>query len=796
MGSNESKEIAEELKNQKLPYSKYIIWLDPNINNNENERFQEMINKELKEGDYLKTFNNVEEAINLLKTISFKKTYVISSGSFCEQFFKKLNEIIKEINIIPEIMIFTSEKRKKEIINNPEKNLLFNINFVYTYFESIFDRLKTPYEKNYTPKINDKNDMNESKNMIDEDLDNFCFEYIKEAKDLILPIRYSMFIYDPSKEEIIRLNKLMIDKFYYNEDFDSLINQTFIDVDIPIDILVKYWLRAYTLDCYFHQFLNQELKSGIEDYDLYTRAVYYGLKNKSIDFLTDKPLYRGSIIFNEEVKVIENNLKIKKKKLPGCICYSRIFLSFTQIMNNAYQFMIRKKIDDSKSFCFYSIDIPYQSALKDMIISNADLEKLSYYKDEKEILFFPFSCFEIEKIEINSLKDLFLKNDDLKKMFEENNPQISYENLKYYEIKLNYLGKYKEEIENLKDKIPETEFAKNLLSTEIVDKNEKLQEQFAFDISKYLKTKNYIIGVYNIDNNITKKNGKYEIDLIKPSKKNKNEINKCEIYLFNKRIEYTNKYKFSKPGKYNLKFYFFNDLSELDNLFKDCKCLTSINLLNLKTKLITNMSYLFFDCESLVNVKMSNIDTKNVKNMSHLFRGCKSLIKLDLSNFNTKEVTNMSHMFEKCISLKELNLVNFNTEKVINMSSMFFKCTSLEKLNISRFKTKKVTDMSWMFSSCSSLKELNLSNFNTQNVTDMSSMFNNCSSLLNLNLSNFDTKNVTDMSSMFSGCINMLSLDLSNFKTDNCKFFNGIFNQLNKKCKFLSKNNKLLEFLN
>ena len=138
--------------------------------------------------------------------------------------------------------------------------------------------------------------------------------------------------------------------------------------------------------------------------------------------------------------------------------------------------MVNKKIDDSKSFCFYSIDIPNQSALKDMIISNADLEKLSYYKDEKEILFFPFSCFEIEKIEINSLTDLFLENDDLKQMFEENNPQISYENLKYYVIKLNYLGKYKEEIENLKDKIPETEFAKNLLSTEIVDKNERLQE--------------------------------------------------------------------------------------------------------------------------------------------------------------------------------------------------------------------------------------------------------------------------------------------------------------------------------
>ena len=76
--------------------------------------------------------------------------------------------------------------------------------------------------------------------------------------------------------------------------------------------------------------------------------------------------------------------------------------------------------------------------------------------------------------------------------------------------------------------------------------------------------------------------------------------------------------------------------------------------------------------------------------------------------------------------------------------------------------------MSDMFSKCSSLINLNLSNFNTNNVTNMSYMFFNCSSLTSLNLSNFNINNVNDMWYMFDG--------------------------LNKDCKLICNDEKILNY--
>ena len=50
-----------------------------------------------------------------------------------------------------------------------------------------------------------------------------------------------------------------------------------------------------------------------------------------------------------------------------------------------------------------------------------------------------------------------------------------------------------------------------------------------------------------------------------------------------------------------------------------------------------------------------------------MFSGCESLKKLNLSNLNTKNVIDMSSMFKGCKSLEELNLSNLDTQNVKNM---------------------------------------------------------------------------------------------------------------------------------
>ena len=62
--------------------------------------------------------------------------------------------------------------------------------------------------------------------------------------------------------------------------------------------------------------------------------------------------------------------------------------------------------------------------------------------------------------------------------------------------------------------------------------------------------------------------------------------------------------------------------------------------------------------------------------MSDMFSECSSLKELNLNNVNTNNVTNMSGMFSRFSSLKELNLNNFNTNNVIKMNRMFSGCSN------------------------------------------------------------------------------------------------------------------------
>ena len=100
---------------------------------------------------------------------------------------------------------------------------------------------------------------------------------------------------------------------------------------------------------------------------------------------------------------------------------------------------------------------------------HCDLENLSYFPGEKEVLFFPFSSFEIKDI-----KEIELKGE------------------KGYEIKLLYLGKYLKDIENeqniIMDEnyIPESEFKKQLIDFGLI-KEEKIERMNPKELIKNFK---------------------------------------------------------------------------------------------------------------------------------------------------------------------------------------------------------------------------------------------------------------------------------------------------------------------
>ena len=150
----------------------------------------------------------------------------------------------------------------------------------------------------------------------------------------------------------------------------------------------------------------------------------------------------------------------------------------------------------------------------------------------------------------------------------------------------------------------------------------------------------------------------------------------------------------------------------------------------------------FYWCENLNQVEgIKNLNTKEVTDMVNMFCDCRDLSSLDVSGFNTGKVTDMSGMFYDCISLKLLDVAKFNTANVKSMSNMFYNCQNLASLNVTNFNTANVTNMQGMFSGCSALTTIYASDkFVTGQVTDGSKMFSNC-----INLKGFiDNKNNSD----------------------------------------------------
>ena len=218
-----------------------------------------------------------------------------------------------------------------------------------------------------------------------------------------------------------------------------------------------------------------------------------------------------------------------------------------------------------------------------------------------------------------------------------------------------------------------------------------------------------------------------------------------------------------------------SNVTNMSHMFYFCQALRNLNVSGFDTSNVTNMSDMFFYCQDLNNLNVGGFDTSNVTDMSGMFKLCSGLSSLVVSSFSTIKVTDMNNMFSECQDLTSLDLSNFDTSNVTDMNNMFSGCSNLENLDVSSFSTIKVTDMNNMFNSCSALHNLDLSSFNTSNVTDMNNMFNNCSALENLDVSSFDTSKVTSMDGMFSDCSALNSLDVSNFNTSNVIHMYGMF---------------------
>ena len=666
---------------------KTYIWLDKNINTKENQNYVKEL--ELIYQIEVKTYENIIKAIKYLETLNFEETKIIISGQLYDEFVLIFKEKVSKINVVPKIIVFTQDKNTFIKSHSDFRNLnnkFYCLGGVVDSFDDVEKFLNNPIKP--IPDVQ------------------LTFEQIKTKEQLVLPLFFKSLIDALPNEAIEKYTISLYDNYAKNNNkVKELLGPIKYIKDIPIEILSKYYARLYTIESEFYDKINKDL--GLNKYDNYLRFIkilYEGVKFKSLPLSKEKILYRGAKISNDEIIKIKENMNKKIEGLPSSIVFSKSFLSFSKDESRAKYFFKKGNINNDISRVLFvlekNVEIDYN------LSTHGDISKLSVYPNENEVLFFPFSTFEIK-----SIKEIYIGNE------------------KGYEIKLLYLDKYLDDIEQDKNviknvnKLPDSKFKEQLSKTGLIKKEkiEKLDTQ----------------TVYN-----SYKNYEKEVN----SNKNNKIIGEISISVFDikERTQIINSFE-------NVK-----ELNNYKNKENDWKYENKKEIEdNIQIRIndeIKNFRY-YYRFKKQGTYKIEYIFKNPLTKTNHMFFGCKNIIKLDFSNFDTNQVTNMSNMFYNCNSLKKINLANFNTENVDNMSSMFSFCNSLLNLNLSFFNTQNVTDMSYMFIDCNSLLNLDLSNFNTENVVNMSYMFSGNRKLTDLNLSNFNTQNTNSITDdMFYDC--------------------------------------------
>ena len=277
VGNSKNNPTIEQKEKKKSINSK-IIWIDYNIDNEENTKYKE----ELLENYTLIECKLINQGLDEIKKLKFEKVILILSkttfNEFIPLFEKEKIKICCSLNII----VFTKKdgltlvedicKKNKEI----SSGYLFDRTNIFYNFEQVKDFI----EKEKTRKItfSPHFEVIDNVNKIYYDKKMECFEKIENYEELILPIYFHKLIETITIEEIHNFN-------YYLCSFEEarkLISQLENIPEMPVEIICKYWAKIYTLEKgKFYAVLNHGLREKKFKLFLpFVKMMYEGVKKR------------------------------------------------------------------------------------------------------------------------------------------------------------------------------------------------------------------------------------------------------------------------------------------------------------------------------------------------------------------------------------------------------------------------------------------------------------------------------------------------------------------------------------
>ena len=153
------------------------------------------------------------------------------------------------------------------------------------------------------------------------------------------------------------------------------------------------------------------MKKNYNIYSTYIKLLYKGIVNKSYAPKTNCPLYRGTRLEKFEVDILKKMLIQKKlsNKIP--IIYSTSFLSFSTDDQICKTLGLRRLETSKNRSVIIKLNPLNERNSNQIMNTNGCLSEISFFHEENEVLFFPFSSFELVNIEEYSSGDVFIEFD-------------------------------------------------------------------------------------------------------------------------------------------------------------------------------------------------------------------------------------------------------------------------------------------------------------------------------------------------------------------------------------------------
>ena len=376
---------------------KEVFWIDKSVFNEENQIYKEIMQETY--GLEVHQYDNAKAGIEAIKEAEYYvPIYIITSGSIYPEFYYFFKNAVTYIKNLPVQIIFTSDvksffaqHRNDEI--GRQKGKFYNLGGVTDDFLQVEDFIKKTNKilKDYIVDCQYTYERSRDFRGLQ------TFTYLNENEKLDLPSFYKD-VLDNQKidyEEIKILIDFML-KNFGNEQICYLLKGMILFNDIPEPILSKFFARAYTLESSFYGIMNQNLmKKNYKIYLTYIKLLYKGIMNNSYKPKTDCILYRGTRLEKFEIQFLKDMLKKKRSSHKVPIIYSTSFLSFSTNDEIAKGLTSRRLGSEGNRETVLKINPLREDYENEIMKTNASLKEISLFHEEDEILFFPFSSFEI-----------------------------------------------------------------------------------------------------------------------------------------------------------------------------------------------------------------------------------------------------------------------------------------------------------------------------------------------------------------------------------------------------------------